>query len=450
MPKNSRELLALDANASNRTIDVDGHLHVRDSAISIAAVNGYLGNEIPDADQLGLDPDRLYQLLRHPDELAKAADTFQGKPLMIVHKPQVASDHDRSVVVGAVRDPRWVAPFMRATLDVWDGEAIEGIETERQCQLSSAYRYKAVMTPGDYDGVPYDGVMTDIICNHVTLVEDGRAGDQVIVGDAAISTPEEKATMAVKLSRSALLASGALRAYLVPKLAKDAKLDVVPMFAAVSKATWKADKAKLKVALDKALPKGSPLLATDADIADVVEMLDQLDEMVEQVDETAPAQPAAIDADPDAETEEEKKDRLAKRAADKAAKDAELDKDKITKPAMDAAIASAVGKAVKDAETATVARMRALADAERFVRPWVGDLVIAQDTAAEVYKLALETLQVDIAGVDPSAFKAILSVHPKPGESRGNGGGRQMATDMSSEEAKFRTTYPSAAKLVRS
>lgn len=448
---NDRETLALDATPANRSIDQDGHLHVRESNISIAAVNGYVGEEIPEWRALGLDPRKLYQLYRDPAELEKATDTFNGKPLVIEHKARTAADHDRSITVGAVRDPVWKAPFMTATLDVWDGEAIAGIETEQQCQLSSAYRYKAVMTPGEADGVAYDGVMTEILCNHVCLVENGRAGNQVIVGDQAIQTPQEKVAMALKtaaLSRSALLASGALRTYLRPKLATDARLDVVPMFAGVTAKTWKADKAKLKIALDAALPKGSPLLAKDADIEDVVQMLDQLDEMVEDVDDAA-VKPAAVDADPDAETEDEKKERLAKRAAAaKAATDAEPEKkDMVTKAAMDAAIL----KVAADTEAAAVARMRGTAEAERFVRPWIGDLVIGQDTAAGVYKLALDTLGVDITGVDPSAFKAVLMHVPKPGDPAAQGGGSpRFAQDAAGEEAKFRARYPGAVKLVRS
>jgi hypothetical protein len=458
-----RDALALDATPANRVIDKDGHLHVAESNISRAAVNGYLGREIPEFGNLGLLPDKLYQLFRDPAELAKATDSFNGKPLLIVHRPQIASDHDRTVVVGAVRDPVWKPPFMTASLDIWDGAAIDGIATGEQCQLSSAYRYKAVMTPGEFDGVAYDGVMTNILCNHVSLVEAGRAGDQVIVGDQAIPTQQEITAMAQQvaaLSRSALLAGGALRTYLRPKLATDAMPKISPILAtalaAITAKTWKADKAKLKIALDAALPKGSPLLAKDADIADVVDMLDQLDEMVDQADPAATADPQpvkkvadpAVDADPDAETEEEKKARLAKRAADKAARDAAAEPDKkdmVTKPAMDAALA----KVAADTEAATVARMRGTAEAERFVRPWIGDLVIGQDTAAAVYKLALDTLGVDIAGVDPSAFKAVLLVQPKPGETATRGATR-FAQDAAGEEAKFRARYPGASKLVRS
>ena len=39
------------------------------------------------------------------------------------------------------------------------------------------------MTPGDYQGEPYDGLMRDIVGNHVALVREGRAGADVVVGD---------------------------------------------------------------------------------------------------------------------------------------------------------------------------------------------------------------------------------------------------------------------------
>jgi hypothetical protein len=79
---------------------------------------------------------------------------------------------------------------------------------------------------------------------------------------------------------------------------------------------------------------------------------------------------------------------------------------------MDAAIKTAVARA----ESAAVNRMRGIADAEKAVQPWVGALVIAADSAETVYKTALETMGVDVAGVHPSAYRAILQAQPKPGE----------------------------------
>jgi Uncharacterized protein conserved in bacteria (DUF2213) len=52
--------LAFD-RASVRTYDRDGRLHVEISNISKAAVNPYIGREIPDWKALGLDPDKGLQ-----------------------------------------------------------------------------------------------------------------------------------------------------------------------------------------------------------------------------------------------------------------------------------------------------------------------------------------------------------------------------------------------------
>ena len=98
------------------------------------------------------------------------------------------------------------------------------------------------------------------------------------------------------------------------------------------------------------------------------------------------------------------------------------EEDMVSKPAMDAAIA----KATKAAEQTTVARMQAIAQAEEFVKPYVGKLTVAMDRADAVYGTALEVMGIDIKDIHPSAYKAILSAQPKPGEQK-----RQIAADSS-------------------
>lgn len=441
--------LALD-RASVREVDQDGHLHVARSNISRAAVNGYLGREIPEFEALGLQPDRLYQLYRDPRELAKAVDSFNGKPLLSSHQPQTAADHSHDLTVGSVHNVEWHDPFLTAELAVWDDLAIAGITSGEQEELSSAYRYKADMTAGEFEGTKYDGIMRDITGNHVALVTSGRAGSSVVVADSALN-PQETYTMATPAvqSRAALYASGALRAYLRPKLAKDGKIDLRPMLASLTKKTFKAERPKLKLALDAAL---AGKLAKDASISDIDELLDEVQAQINDLADPEEDKPAE---DEEAETEEEKKARLAKRAADKAAKDEfppkrddEKDKDKkpamdtITKPAMDAAIAASVA--------AARAEERAIRDAEREVRPWYGDFALAQDSAASVFQTALKALNVEATGItDLAALRLVLNAQPKPGDGS-SGHVPRMARDMSSEEAKFRAAYPTASKLIRS
>lgn len=187
----ARDSIALDA-ASVRRYDQDGHLHVERTPISKANICPYMGKEIPDPDgKLNLEPDRVYKLLRHPDELKKAASSFGGKPLLHVHQPVSADAHPHEKVVGSVgTDAVYEHPYLMAPLTVWDGDAIKHIDTDEKRELSSGYRYRADMTPGEYEGEPYDGVMRDIIGNHVALVEAGRAGPDVMVGDAALKLPK--------------------------------------------------------------------------------------------------------------------------------------------------------------------------------------------------------------------------------------------------------------------
>ena len=160
MPNHDR--LAFD-RGSVRSIDQDGRLRVEWANISKANVCPYLGSEIPDAEALGLDPKQIYKLLRDPDELAKAAPSFNNIPLLSEHVPVSADDHRPGLVVGATgSDSEFVAPYLRNSLVVWAADAIKGIENDEQRELSCAYRYVADMTPGTYRGESYSGVMRQI------------------------------------------------------------------------------------------------------------------------------------------------------------------------------------------------------------------------------------------------------------------------------------------------
>lgn len=252
--------------------------------------------------------------------------------------------------------------------------------------------------------------------------------------------------MAKPISRKAALAMGALTPYLAGKLAADAKISIAPTLAKVTAATWAADKAKIKVALDKAC-KGK--LAADADLEDVIELLDTLDDVTDEVADVVASEVAkpevgetALDDDGDMmerlsgvlKAQELSEEQIAAVMAalkpevkadlpetaqddkDKADKDADT-KDKpvgITKTAMDAAIRLAADTAAANAEAATIARLRGVQRAEREVHPFIGALDAAPDTAAAVYKLALDHAGVDLTDVPSSAYGALLRALPKP------------------------------------
>ena len=211
--------LAFDRSA--RTYDADGRLHVALTNISKAVVNPYMGSEIPGYKELGLDADKIYQLLRAPEELAKGAASFNNIPLLSKHIPVSADEPRKEIVVGSTgTDAVFNEPFLQNSLVVWDAEAIAGIETKEQCELSCAYRYIPVMSPGVYEGIGYDGIMTNLIGNHVALVEVGRAGRDVVVSDE---------DPFIHLENEMSKEKKALEDYLKPKLAQDQSIDLAEL-----------------------------------------------------------------------------------------------------------------------------------------------------------------------------------------------------------------------------
>ncbi|WP_233874069.1 hypothetical protein [Paraburkholderia adhaesiva] len=147
-----------------------------------------------------------------------------------------------------------------------------------------------------------------------------------------------------------------------------------------------------------------------------------------------PASPAAKDTDP-----------VSRPAMDAAIAQVRRDARVAMDAAMREAVKQATQQAAKDAETAAIRRMRAVADAEAFVQPWVGHLALAQDSAEEVHRAALTTLGVRLDGIHPSAYRAILEAQPKPGLHRALNRG-QPAMDAPSMKS-FAERFPHAANV---
>jgi hypothetical protein len=186
-------------DASARTIDEQGFLHVEVSNISKATINPYIGQELDPEGKLGLNPAGVYQILRPAEELAKAVATFNELPLMDVHIPVSAFDLmnpqvKRHMVGTTGSNAQFNDPYLQNSLTIWTAAAIEGVQSKEQTELSCAYRYDIDMTPGDFQGEHYDGRMSNIRGNHVAIVVEGRAGPDVVVQDskpAALAKAEQ-------------------------------------------------------------------------------------------------------------------------------------------------------------------------------------------------------------------------------------------------------------------
>ncbi|WP_118811287.1 DUF2213 domain-containing protein [Neisseria lactamica] len=362
------------AQDTARSYDKDGRLHVAVSNISKATVNPYYGSEIPNYRQLGLEPKKVYYLLRDPEELEKAAPTFNNLPLLNKHIPVSADEPQKEMIAGTTgSDTVFEDGYLKCSLAVWDAEAIAGIESGEQVELSSAYHYTADMTAGEFEGRHYDGVMRDIVGNHVALVDVGRAGRDVVVSDA--DPFHERKTMKLKAG-----AKARIQAAVQPLLAQDAELSPDELLQVIGSLNNEVQTAQDD---GKELPpENVENVGTDEDDSDDGE------------NNTAPAE----DEEPE-KTAEDEAPEAPEGGAPKPAQDAA-----ISKMAMDAAIQKAVAAERK--------RAQALAAAQREVAHIVGD--VAMDNAADVYKFALEQSGIDVTGVHPSAYRAMVGMLGKP------------------------------------
>lgn len=445
--------LAFDRE-SVRSFDVDGRLHVAINNISKASVDPYYGREIPGYDNLKLNPDKVYYLLRHPDELANAARTFNNLPILAEHMPVSADEHMPELVIGSTgTDADFDGSFLRNSAVIWARDAIDDIESEEKREWSCGYRYSPDMTPGAYKGLRYDGVMRDIVGNHVALVRQGRAGPEVIVGD---SHP-----MGVRMlnSRKALLLRGALIAGLASKVTDIGKVD----FAGALDSVTAKNLSKRAPAVAAAVVKAArPLLAADEglDVSDVTAIIAAVQgataaEPIEDDDLNPLDETPAVDADGDAMGKvmaflkgKISDEDLAECAnlAGQGAMDADEDDD--DKPgAYDMKDDKPKDAPAMDAATVRREAVRAVAairEAEAAVEPHIGR-VVAMDSAEAIYRLALENAEIALDGVHPSAFKAMVAMLAIPSDTPAP----RVAMDAAAS-SDFKARFPSAATLIRS
>jgi uncharacterized protein len=368
--------IALDATA--RTFDKDGAMHIAKSHIAKVGVNPYYGNEIPRYQELGLDPAKIYQLFRSPEELEKGAASFARKFILSKHVPvtlyeTMDEQEKKKLIVGTIgSDIEFDGKFVDADVCIADVAAIAGIETDTVREFSPAYHYQPLMISGTYKGESYDGIMTDIEANHLCLVEAGRQGPDVLAADSKLREPMKT----TKFGKALIAALGTG----FPKLALDSKFK--PLLAEADRKTF--NKADIR----------AKLIAMDAETAP-----EQLDAVMD----------AMLDDEPEAkETKKVAKDKEHGEACDcadcKMARDAEEDEEE--KKKREAKEKKAEDKAAKDSDEKVKhamdslrTEMREAREAALAVRPVVGD-VVAMDSASEIYGFALDQMKVDRKDVE--------------------------------------------------
>lgn len=227
-----------------------------------------------------------------------------------------------------------------------------------------------------------------------------------------------------KLPMNARIAVAALTGALRPVLAQDAQIGDL---AAIVGNVKSLKNAKTREGIGGAIAKEyGDKLAADATLDHIAPLLVQLANDEED-------DPKAKVADDEDEDDDKPKDKPA---------EDEDDDEKVDKTAMDAAIDAAV----KRTESVTVARMQAIHQAERDVRPLIGDLAVAQDSAENVYKLALDAAKIDVTGVHPSAYRAMVDMLKKQ-PTQVAAPAATLAQDSANGFKSFAEMFPNAGKM---
>jgi len=172
------------ADASKRKMTREGFLVVPAFISRAGNVQDYTARE------LGIEgTNRAIRLYRPPEEVFKpeSVATFERQVLTNSHPDgDVSAANYRQVTSGDVHD---VAPAedginLGANLYVKDASTIEMVVTYDKNQLSCGYSFVLDMTEGTTpEGEKFDGVMRDIIGNHVAIVWQARGGPGLRVAD---------------------------------------------------------------------------------------------------------------------------------------------------------------------------------------------------------------------------------------------------------------------------
>ncbi len=160
----------------------DGYL-VADARIARTGIQTYLGREVGRADMATV---RVYR----PGEEVFAAATLSSaahRPVTNDHPPElVTSANWKKYAVGQSGDEvSGEGIYIRVPLMVSDGEAIADVEGGKR-ELSAGYTCDLDWTAGTTpDGQAFDAIQRNIRMNHVAIVQRGRAGSEVRIGDGA-------------------------------------------------------------------------------------------------------------------------------------------------------------------------------------------------------------------------------------------------------------------------
>lgn len=174
---------------SERTADLNGFWTVRNNPLTKVGVFEYSAAQVGDAT---LPPDTIVKVFRPPESLSDPETIASFRLLPLIDDHVMLGDAigdmpaERKGVHGVIGDDVVFNPedgYLRSTLKIFS-EALKSLIDQGKRDLSIGYLCKYIKQAGTFMGEAYDYVQTNIRGNHVALVKEGRAGDDVCVLDS--------------------------------------------------------------------------------------------------------------------------------------------------------------------------------------------------------------------------------------------------------------------------
>ena len=176
-------------NPSSRKSDINGWYEIQRNPLSKVGIFPYSGASIKKAEDDGVDPGKVYRILRPQEELSNpdCIASFKLLPWVDDHEFLGRGDGltpaEKKGIHGATGENVFYEhPYLYSNIKVFSEGMKDAIENGKK-ELSCGYRCEYDMTPGVWNGQQYDGVQRQIRGNHLALVLEGRMGPDVAVLD---------------------------------------------------------------------------------------------------------------------------------------------------------------------------------------------------------------------------------------------------------------------------
>ena len=170
-----------------KKVDINGFWLIEKNPITKEGIFPYSGSQIDFSGSLGLEPAKLYNVLRPAEELEKeeAVQSFNGIPFIDEHEMigDGCTSYDDRPAGGVLYNVESKSGAMLGDFKIFSEGLRDSIQNGKK-ELSLGYRCRYEQKRGVHNGEAYDFVQRDIVGNHVALVERGRMGSSVRVYDS--------------------------------------------------------------------------------------------------------------------------------------------------------------------------------------------------------------------------------------------------------------------------